>query len=99
MNGRVLWRRLVGVLVLSSITTPSAGAETALQVPVGPRAIAMGGAFCATADDATAMAIPVDSIRASLIAENPEIAGELEELRVLQDVEGASRRAGRLGKP
>lgn len=32
----------------------SAGAGTSLQVPLGPRAVAMGGAFSAIADDATA---------------------------------------------
>ena len=39
---------------------------------------------------------PVDW--ASLMAEHPEIAEDLEELRVLQGVEAASSRAARVGK-
>lgn len=54
MNARV--RSLVMVLLFTvPVCRPeAAGAGTSLQVPVGPRAIAMGGAFSAVADDATA---------------------------------------------
>lgn len=53
MNTRVLARTvLCAVATCSAIAPVRAG--TSLQVPVGPRGIAMGGAFCAIADDATA---------------------------------------------
>ena len=47
-------RSAVGFTILMAFAVPAA-ASTATQVPVGPRAIALGGAFSAIADDATAL--------------------------------------------
>ena len=52
---RYTGRITLGLLFAASILVPAPGfAGMSLQVPVGPRGIAMGGAFCAIADDATA---------------------------------------------
>src|SRR5437867_2512336 len=45
---------LVSLAALATCLPGRSQAGTSLQVPVGPRGIAMGGAFCAIADDATA---------------------------------------------
>jgi tetratricopeptide (TPR) repeat protein len=48
-------RVMLGLLFAGSAFVPAPSfAGMSLQVPVGPRGIAMGGAFCAIADDATA---------------------------------------------
>jgi tetratricopeptide (TPR) repeat protein len=46
---------VLGLATLATLAPCRAGAGTSLQVPVGARAIAMGGAFSAISDDATAI--------------------------------------------
>ena len=47
--------RRAAALVLTLLLARPAAGGTVVQVPVGPRAIALGGAFTAIADDATAL--------------------------------------------
>ena len=53
--GRTRWQfELAAGVVLLLLLRPSLAAAQSQQVPVGPRAVAMGGAYSSIADDATA---------------------------------------------